>query len=276
MNFSYKRTYTGEITAIIFDWAGTTVDFGCMAPAQVFTEIFSQKGVSITQAEAREPMGLQKRDHIAAIAAMPRVAKLWQEVHNQPISDADIDDMFHNFVPLQQEVVKNHANVIDGVKDLIEELKEAGIKIGSTTGYTSSIMEVVTPIAKEQGYEPDYLVTGDWKPAGRPAPWMLFENLRQLQVYPLESVIKVGDTLPDIEEGLNAGVWSVAVVDSSNEVGMTFEAWSGLTEQEKEAKRKPVREKFYRAGAHYVIDSLDELVEVIDDIEWELSNGKKP
>jgi phosphonoacetaldehyde hydrolase len=276
MNFSYKRTYTGQITAVIFDWAGTTVDFGCMAPAQVFAEIFSQKGVQITSSEAREPMGLQKRDHIAAIAAMPPVAKQWKEVHNREINEADIDEMFHNFVPLQQRVVRNHANVIDGVKEVVEELKEAGIKIGSTTGYTGAIMDVVTPIAKEQGYEPDYLVTGDWKPAGRPAPWMLFENLRQLGIYPLESVVKVGDTLPDVEEGLNAGVWSVAVVDSSNEVGMTFEAWSELTEQEKEAIRKPVRVKFQRAGAHYVIDSLDELVDVIDDIEWELSNGNKP
>lgn len=276
MSYTYKRSYTGAIKTVIFDWAGTTVDFGCMAPAQVFAEIFEHKGIKVTQAEAREPMGLQKRDHIAAIAAMPSIANQWMQKYNREINDADIDEMFHNFVPLQQRVVKNHANVIEGVKEVIEDLRDAGVKIGSTTGYTSAIMEVVTPIAKEQGYEPDYLVTGDWKPAGRPAPWMLFENLRQLGVYPLESVVKVGDTLPDIEEGLNAGVWSIGVVDSSNEIGMTFEAWNELDEDEKEKLRIPVRQKFQKAGAHYVIDSLDELIEVIDDIEWELSNGNKP
>lgn len=276
MSYSYKRNYTGEIKTVIFDWAGTTVDFGCMAPAQVFAEIFEQKGIKVTQREAREPMGLQKRDHIAAIAAMPSIANQWKEVYNREINDADIDEMFHNFVPLQQSVVKNHANVIEGVAEIVEDLRQAGIKIGSTTGYTSAIMEVVTPIAKEQGYEPDYLVTGDWKPGGRPAPWMLFENLRQLGAYPLESVVKVGDTIPDIEEGLNAGVWSVAVVDSSNEMGLNADSWNELDEAEKEKLRIPVREKFQRAGAHYVIDSLDELVDVIDDIEWELSNGKKP
>lgn len=276
MPFAYRRQYIGNIKAIIFDWAGTTVDFGCMAPAQVFSEIFREKGVEVTNRQAREPMGLQKRDHIVAIASMPEVARQWKEQHGRDIQDEDIDDMFESFVPLQQKVVKNHANLIPGVKELIEDLWEEGIKIGSTTGYTGKIMEVVTPLASEQGYTPDCLVTGDFKPKGRPAPFMVFENLRQLEVYPLSAVLKVGDTVPDIEEGLNAGVWSVAVVDSSNEIGMSYEAWSELDEQQKERLRIPVREKFNRAGAHFVIDSLDDLPELIGEVEFLISEGKTP
>jgi phosphonoacetaldehyde hydrolase len=137
-------------------------------------------------------------------------------------------------------------------------------------------MEVVTPLATQQGYTPDCLVTGDFKPKGRPAPFMIFENLRQLDVYPLSAVIKIGDTVPDIEEGLNAGVWSVAVVDSSNEIGMSYEAWSDLDEVQKEKLRIPVREKFHRAGAHFVISSLEELSDLIEEVEFLIFEGKTP
>lgn len=276
MAFTYRRQYIGSVKAIIFDWAGTIIDFGCMAPAQVFAEIFKEKGIDVTNKQAREPMGLQKRDHIAAIAAMPEIAKQWHNIYQRPITDADIDDMFENFVPLQQKVVENYVTLIPDVKELIEDLRDRGIKIGSTTGYTGKIMEIVTPLASAQGYTPDCLVTGDFKPKGRPAPFMLFENLRQLKVYPLAAVIKIGDTVPDIEEGLNAGVWSVAVVDSSNEIGMSYEDWSELNETQKEERRVPVRAKFQKTGAHFVIDSLADLPELIDEIEFLISEGKQP
>ena len=40
MNFTYRRSYRGPIEAVLFDWAGTTMDFGCIAPAEVFVEVF--------------------------------------------------------------------------------------------------------------------------------------------------------------------------------------------------------------------------------------------
>lgn len=276
MNFSYTRRYTGPLQAVIFDWAGTIIDFGCMAPAQVFSKIYAHKGIEVSDKQAREPMGLQKRDHIAAIAAMPDIKKQWEAKYNRPINEADIDEMFTSFVPLQQDVVKDYAGLIPGALEVVNSLKEEGLKIGSTTGYTGKIMEVVSPIASQQGYTPDCLVTGDLAPKGRPAPFMLFENLRQLNVFPLPAVVKVGDTLPDIEEGLNAGVWSVAVVDSSNEIGMNYETWSQLDEHTKEGYRAGVRTKFLKAGAHYVIDAIDELPDVLEEISYLLLEGRQP
>ena len=57
-----------RITAVILDWAGTTVDFGSFAPTQIFVEAFRRAfDVEITLAEARVPMGLGKWQHIEAL-----------------------------------------------------------------------------------------------------------------------------------------------------------------------------------------------------------------
>ena len=36
MTFTYQRSYRGRVQAALLDWAGTTMDFGCVAPAVVF------------------------------------------------------------------------------------------------------------------------------------------------------------------------------------------------------------------------------------------------
>ena len=73
MTFTYQRSYRGKIQAVLLDWAGTTMDFGCMAPAVVFVEVFKRKGVPITMDEARAPMGAHKRVHIQKITELDSV-----------------------------------------------------------------------------------------------------------------------------------------------------------------------------------------------------------
>ena len=64
-----------HIEAVIFDWAGTTVDYRCFAPVQVFTEVFTNAGVAPTSQEVREPMGMLKWDHIRTMLEMPRIKR---------------------------------------------------------------------------------------------------------------------------------------------------------------------------------------------------------
>ena len=80
-----------HVKAVIFDWAGTVVDHGSLAPMGAFVEAFAEFGVDIGIDEARGPMGMAKRPHIAAIFALPRVAQAWSEKHGRPATDADID-----------------------------------------------------------------------------------------------------------------------------------------------------------------------------------------
>src|SRR5512134_2421777 len=109
MNYNYRRSYCGPIEAVLLDWAGTTMDFGCMAPAVVFIEVFKRKGVPITMEEARAPMGAHKRVHIQRITQLSTVRKRWTEKHGKAPTDADVESMFKDFVPLQVKVLTEYS-----------------------------------------------------------------------------------------------------------------------------------------------------------------------
>jgi phosphonoacetaldehyde hydrolase len=265
-----------SIQAVIFDWAGTTIDYGCMAPKNVFVEIFKRMGIKITDEEAREPMGQNKIDHIRAILKMPAVTERWLNKYGSMWTEDNVKKIYNDFIPLQVEVVANHAELIPGLLELQNELRKRNIKIGSTTGYNKEIMDVVSVKAEEQGYKPDYIVCSSDVVAGRPSPWMALKNASELNVYPLSNIIKVGDTVADIKEGLNACMWSVGVIVSSNEMGLTYEQVRTLNVNELTEKIKNIISKFLDAGAHAVIGSLDELPDLIDKINFRLNNDLTP
>jgi phosphonoacetaldehyde hydrolase len=93
---------------------------------------------------------------------------------------------------------------------------------------------------------------------------MTYRNMERLGVYPPSAVVKIGDTVADIQEGLNAGAWSVGVTISGSEVGLSEEEWNGLSSAEQTAKRAKARQTLSAARAHAVIDTLAELPELVD------------
>lgn len=249
----------GPLLAILFDWAGTTIDYGSRAPAAVFVEIFNRRGVVITTAEAREPMGRAKHDHLAAIAAMPRVQALWRDIHGCNPSPADIDDMYQEFLPLQKEVLAHGSDVIPGVPEAVAECRAMGLKIGSSTGYTRELMEVVAPLAKLGGYEPDVILCPDDVSAGRPAPWLNFRAAEHLGVYPMNRVLVVDDTPVGIAAGLNAGCLAVAVSQTGNALGLSYDEVAALPTDELDKRLETISRQFRDVGAHHVIRSVAEL-----------------
>jgi phosphonoacetaldehyde hydrolase len=264
------------LKAVVLDWAGTTIDYGCIAPAAVFIEVFRQQGVEITIAEARAPMGMFKRDHIAAITQMPAVIERWKSAHGRAPTDDDVEAMYRAFSPLQMETLASHAALIPGAREAIEAFRGRGLKVGSCTGYTRAMMDRLVPLAREQGYEPDALVCGDEVPQGRPAPWMALQNAMQFNAYPMYTVVKIGDTPVDIAEGLNAGMWTIGVALTGNEVGLSEAEIKLLAPQELAARRLIAYERLTAAGAHYVVDTLLDAVACLDDVEARLSAGDRP
>ena len=276
MENASRRTYRGPIKAVILDWAGTTVDYGSMAPTAVFIRLFEKEGVRIAMEDARSGMGLMKKDHLRTILARPQVADAWKAVHGSPASDEDVDHLFDRFVPMQLEVLKEYAKPIPGLLDAIRELRGRGMMIGSTTGYIRSMMDVLAPEAKARGYAPDCIVCSDEVPAGRPFPWMCYQNAMQLDVFPMQAMIKVGDTLPDIEEGLNAGMWSVGLSQTGNLLGLSETEADALKPKEREAANQRVAAQLYQAGAHCVVDGIWGLPAAISNIESRLALGECP
>ena len=276
MTFYVRRAYRGPVKAVIFDWAGTTVDYGCCAPAQVFRKVFAIHGVEITEAQARGPMGLMKRDHLRQIAQMAPVAKQWQAVHGQLPGEAEVEQLYADFIPLQLAILADYAEPIPGVLALADELRARGIQIGSTTGYNRDMMDVLAPAAARRGYRPDFWACAGDVAAGRPYPWMIYLNAQRLGVYPPEAIIKIGDTLPDIEAGLNAGAWTIGVSLTGNEIGLTEAEVAALPEGALGPRLAAVRQRMAAAGAHAVVDGAWDCLPVIDDIAQRLAQGEKP
>ena len=276
MNFSYRRSYRGPIEAVLLDWAGTTMDFGCIAPAVVFVEVFKRQGVPIDMAEARAPMGAHKRVHIQRITALDSVRERWQQAHGRAPDDGDVERMFKEFVPLQLKCLSDYSALIPGTLEVVAALRKRGIKIGSTTGYTTEMMAINMKDAAKQGYAPDQTVCASDVPHGRPYPYMCLSNVIRLGVTTVEACVKVDDTIPGVEEGLNAGMWTVGFAVSGNEVGLSLADWNLLPVAEQQTRRARAYQRMAQCGAHYVVDSIADLLPCIDDIQARINRGERP
>jgi len=271
-----RPPYRGPLQAAILDWAGTTVDYGCQAPTAVLHELFAERGVPVSVPEIRRYMGLLKKDQIRAICSIPRVQAAWCERYGRPPSEEDLSALFQEFTPRQLASLDRHSELIPGMAETVTRLRARGMKIGTTTGYTRPMLDIVLRNAMERGYTPDATVCPEEAGGGRPRPWMCYRNAILLQVDPLEACVKIGDTVSDVQEGLNAGAWTIAVVETGNEVGLTEPELRALDEGERQALLLEARERLAGAGAHYVIDSIADCDGVLDDIESRLQDGEAP
>jgi phosphonoacetaldehyde hydrolase len=268
--------YAGPIRAVVLDWAGTVVDHGSRAPMGAFVRAFARFGVEITIACARAPMGLPKWDHIWAVGTAPPVAAAWRARHGRDFSRDDADAIFAVFEPMTVEAVRDHADLIPGAIEAVAALRARGIRIGSTTGYTRPIMEVLAPIAAASGYAPDTLVCAGDLAAGRPTPLMMYRCFADLGVWPAASVVKVDDTEPGIAEGLAAGCWTVGVALSGNAAGLSAEELAALPQAGRAALRQRASARLAGAGAHLVIDSIAQLPDAVASLSARAERGEQP
>lgn len=254
-----------KVEAVIFDWAGTTVDYGCFAPVQAFISAFEKFGITPTVDEVRKPMGMLKRDHIKTMMNMERIHQEWIRLHKRDFTEEDIDAVYQCSETSILLILDGFAEVKPYVLETIENLRQKGIKIGSTTGYTDEMMDIVVPKAKENGYVPDFWCSPNAVGnMGRPYPYMIFKNLQELQVSSVRNVIKVGDTVSDIKEGLAAGVISVGVIEGSSLMALSEAEYNVLGEEEKKAVCDKVQRAYMDCGADYVLQNLSELPGLVE------------
>jgi phosphonoacetaldehyde hydrolase len=273
-----SRQYcTGPVQAVIFDWAGTIVDYGSYAPTKVLIEAFAERGVAVSLAEARVPMGLPKWDHIQALGRLPEVAERWRAAHGRTLTVEDVDALYARFMPLQLEYIAEYSGVIPGVLEVLEGLRARGIRTGGSSGYPREVMDQLERCAAEQGLKLDHSMAGDdLQPGGRPGPWMALANVIALGVRDVAACVKVDDTEPGIIEGLSAGMWTVGVALSGNETGLTLEELQVLPEAERINRRDRAAQRLLDWGAHEVIDTVADLPEVLVRIDQRLGRGERP
>lgn len=267
-----------HVQAVIFDLAGTVVDFGSFAPTTIFVEAFRRGfDFDISLAEARVPMGLGKWDHIKAVGELPDIAARWQTQFKRPMTTTDIDTIYDTFMPLQIAKVGEHAELIPHTELVVSQLRSQAIKIGACTGYPRAVLNALLPALNANGFNPDCIVaTDDLAAGGRPAPYMLLKNMLELRVDDVKTCVKVDDSVPGITEGKNAGMWTVALLLSGNEAGMTLAQYQKADEQTLARVRNVAQKAFSQSKTDYMIDTIADLPSVISDINQRLANGERP
>jgi phosphonoacetaldehyde hydrolase len=277
-DYVYSRGYRGKVKGLVLDWSGTTADIYVLAPAVVFVEVFQKHGIEISMAEARGPMGLRKDLHIKELTLVPEIAERWKGVHGSYPDQGSVDAMFADFVPMQLACLRQYTNLLPHVAEVTQAFQKQGIKIGSSTGFVRSMVDILEEDAKKQGYTPDASVAGDEVEHGaRPKPFMVYRNLDLMDIHPIQSVVKVDDTVSGIGEALEAGCWGVGIASYSNYMDIdSMEHAASLSESEMARRLNLTRDILRKAGAHYVIDTFDQLTEVVADVNQRLARGEKP
>ena len=252
------------------DWAGTAVDYGCFAPVAAFVESFRAIGVPVTAVETRAHMGLTKVEEIRALFNIERVRAEFERKFGRPAGEEDVQARYAEFQRVLFASLEDYTDLIPGVVETISALRAQGIRIGSTTGYTDQMMAVVTQGAARQGYAPDAWFSPDSvQGLGRPYPYMIYANMAQFQIPSVADVVKVGDTVADIQEGKNAGILSLGVLEGSSVLGLTQEEYEALPPQDRERVLARAKETFLAAGADGVLLNLSQLPQWLEEQEKE-------
>lgn len=264
------------LRAVIFDWAGTAVDFGSMAPVAAFAAAFEDARVPVRIEEIRKPMGLEKRRHLAQMLGDAQIAARWRGIHGKDANERDVDALYDAFNRHLVDLLPRYADPVPGLLDVVAALRAAGLRIGSNSGYSATMMNVLAGAARERGFLPDCIVSASDVAAGRPAPDLSLRCLELLELGSEDGAIKVDDTIVGIEEGRNAGLWTVAVAVSGNEVGLTLAEWSALSTQEQAQTRERAYARLQSANPDYVIDTVADLDRVVASIQARIAAGERP
>ncbi|MQS75702.1 phosphonoacetaldehyde hydrolase [Companilactobacillus halodurans] len=253
------------IEAVIFDWAGTTVDYGSLAPVVAFKKAFKDAGIELSDDDIRQDMGMAKWDHIGKILELEDVKRQWELKYSELPNDEDRKKIYEGFQQSLLHYLREYTELKSGVLKTFNYLKEYGIKVATTTGYTAEMMNIVKDKAAEDGYTPDLVVTSeDVDGMGRPSPAMIQFIMRKFNINDPKKIIKVGDTLVDIEEGRNAGVTTVGIVEGSSLMGLSQVEFDELDNEEQITKRNEVKREYESANADFVVDSIFDLVQIIE------------
>lgn len=183
------------IELAVFDIAGTTVDEGGTV-YRVLADTVRALGADPSDSQIERWMGAGKREAIAALLAQSHIAP----------DDATVDAGFTDFRErLATAYRKQPPRPFSGVTELLAALRSAGVKVVLTTGFDRGVTDGVLDAVGWRHGVLDAVICIDDVPAGRPAPYMIFAAMQATGVTDVRRVLTVGDTVRDIEAGLNAG-----------------------------------------------------------------------
>ena len=283
LNFIQKNNkYNKKIKGIILDNSGTFVDPFVIAPAIAFVEVFKKFDINITMEESRIPMGIRKDLHIKKILQIPEVQNRWINKYCRESNNNDIMNIYNEFIPIQLKILPKYCNLLPKVVETVDILKQQGIKFGTTTGFSREMTNCILENIKDKGLTFDNTVAGDdfnnLNLGTRPKPFMIYKNMEKLNISDINTIVKIDDTITGIQEGTNAGCWTIGIANYSTYMNIeSIEQWETMSNKEKYEKKQYVRNKMIEeSDAHYIINEFEEIIPVIEDINLRLHLGEKP
>lgn len=192
------------IRLVVFDMAGTTVEEGGAVYQAIAAAVGSHLDREVPDEELSRWTGAEKREAIAG---------LLQSLDGAAPDDV-VEELFADFsARLDDAYLAEPPSPIPGVADLFSTLRRSGIRVALTTGFTDRVARgILDGLGWTVGTDVDALVTAEQVGAGRPSPLMIQRAMELTDTTDPDEVVVVGDTLRDLQAGMNAGARAVVGV----------------------------------------------------------------
>ncbi|KAL6076234.1 PhnX protein [Balamuthia mandrillaris] len=208
------------IKLAVFDCAGTVVDEGAIV-YQTLIRVLEADNVPVDPEEFNKWHGANKVEVIRYFIYQQeggkkngeegqKMEERIQRVYKEFMTG--IEQAY--FAPENKGVVK----VMNGAVELMDKLRAAGIKVALNTGYPRHVADGLISMLDLSSHI-DGSIVAEEVGKGRPYPYMIQSLMRKLDILEARTVMKVGDTARDVEEGRNAGCGLVVGVLSGADDG---------------------------------------------------------
>ncbi len=253
-----------NIEAVIFDWAGTLIDFGSLATIEAMKKVFLKRGVNISKNIIKVNMGIKKSKHVQKLLDKPVVKRQWIKIFKRNYNGKDVVKISNELDQQLLKEVKKHFNIIPNAKKIFKILKKNKIKIATTTGYSTEIFKVIKRKAKKNGLTTDNDVCVDQVKKGRPNPDMCLKNLKKLKINNYNNCIKIDDSLAGITEGKKSNMITVGLSMTGIQLGLKYRDYLKLTKVMRKYHSKKISKDFFSVGSDYVVNDLFDFQKVLE------------
>ena len=182
---------------VVFDMAGTTVDENNVV-YKTLQKVINEAGFNFSLEQVLAAgAGKEKLTAIKDIIAL-------EEVNTD---DTIVDKIYQSFI---DELVTAYNSFElkpqPGAQETFDALRAKNILVVLNTGYDeNTAVNILEKLRWETGKQIDGLITASDVQNNRPNPDMILLAMQRFGIENASEVIKVGDSIIDIEEGKNAG-----------------------------------------------------------------------
>ena len=185
------------IRMVVFDMAGTTIDEDNVV-YKTLRKAINENGFDVSLDQVLEAGAGKEKSQ-----AIKSILKEYLQKEDNKLSD----DIYQHFIVLLNEAyryldVKPQPNAVE----LFKILKYKKVLVVLNTGYNSeTAYSLLEKLGWVKGKEFDGLITASDVNNNRPDPDMILLAMKRFGIQNASEVVKLGDSIIDIEEGRNAG-----------------------------------------------------------------------